>query len=472
MICFESAVELAARIADRDIGVEEVLSAHLEQIERVNPKVNAICTLAAEQAMDQARAMDRRLAQGEQPGPLYGLPVAIKDLNPTEGIRTTFGSPIYKDYVPDFDELFVSRLKAAGAIVIGKTNTPEFGAGSQTFNTVFGATRNPYDLDRTPGGSSGGAAAALACGMIPLADGSDLGGSIRNPANFNNVVGLRPSPGRVPQYPSENAWGTLTVVGPMARSVDDVALMLSVMAGEDPRDPVSFSSAGERFDEPAGEDFKALRLAWSRDLGEFVVERAVLDVLEGVLPRISELGCSLSENHPDFAGAGDIFHTLRAESFAAGHHGDLTRHRDLLKDTVVWNVEQGLELSALEVSKAQQARTRLYQRVREFFEEYDFLLLPVSQVTPFPVEVEWITEIEGVKMESYIDWMKSCSLITLTAHPSISLPCGFTPGGLPVGIQIVGKYRGERRLLQFARTLERHLRSVDGSITTPPPIAV
>jgi amidase len=471
MICFKSAVELAALLAAKELGVQEVLLAHLEQIDRVNPQVNAICTLAADQAMDKARKMDGLPANGRDPGPLFGLPIAIKDLNATKGIRTTYGSPIYKDFVPDFDELFVERLKAAGALVIGKTNTPEFGAGSQTFNPVFGVTRNPYNLDRTSGGSSGGAAAALACGMIPIADGSDLGGSVRNPASFNSVVGLRPSPGRVPRYPCDNAWGTMSVVGPMARSVRDVGLLLSVMAGEDPRDPVSFSSVDARFDDVSGGDFKHARLAWSSDLGQFMVERAVIEVLEGVLPRISDLGCTVEENHPDFAGAGDVFQTLRAGIFAASHHHDLAGHRDLIKDTVIWNIEQGLKLSALDVSLAQKARTELFHRVREFFESYDFLLLPVSQVTPFSVDLEWIEEIEGVKMNSYIDWMESCSLITVTAHPSMSLPCGFTPDGLPVGIQIVGKYRGERELLQFASVLEHHLGTLDNRLHTPPKVA-
>lgn len=471
MICFKSAVELTALIAAKELGVQEVLLAHLEQIDRVNPQVNAICTLAADQAMDKARKMDGLLANGRDPGPLFGLPIAIKDLNATKGIRTTYGSPIYKDFVPDFDELFVERLKAAGALVIGKTNTPEFGAGSQTFNPLFGVTRNPHNLDRTSGGSSGGAAAALACGMIPIADGSDLGGSVRNPASFNSVVGLRPSPGRVPRYPCDNAWGTMSVVGPMARSVRDVGLLLSVMAGEDRRDPLSFSGVDARFEDVSGGDFQHARLAWSSDLGQFMVERAVIDVLEGVLPRISDLGCTVEENHPDFAGAGDVFQTLRAGIFAASHHQDLAGHRDLIKDTVIWNVEQGLKLSALDVSLAQKARTDLFHRVREFFESYDFLLLPVSQVTPFSVEVEWIEEIEGVKMNSYIDWMESCSLITVTAHPSISLPCGFTPDGLPVGIQIVGKYRGERELLRFASVLEHHLGTLDNRLHAPPKVA-
>ena len=471
MLCFKSASGLLALIRSRELSVEEVLCAHLDQIERTNPKVNAICTLVADQALDQARYMDRRLAGGEKPGSLFGLPIAIKDLNLTKGLRTTFGSPIYRDFVPDEDELFVSRLKAAGALVIGKTNTPEFGAGSQTFNSIFGATRNPYNLSKTSGGSSGGAAAALACGMVPIADGSDLGGSVRNPANFNNVVGLRPSPGRIPRHPREDAWEALSVVGPMARSVEDVALLLSVMAGEDPRDPISICGAGPRLNDLCDMDCTGTRVAWSPDLGELPVERAVLDVLEGAVAQIPDLGCVVEKDHPDFSGAGEIFQTLRAASFAVGHHEDLANHRDLIKETVIWNTERGLKLSALDVSLAQRERARLYHRVRYFFERFDFLLLPVSQVAPFSIDTEWIEEIEGVRMASYIDWMKSCSFITLTAHPAMSLPCGFTTDGLPVGIQIVGRYRGEMELLRFANTVEHHFRSVDGSLRRAPLMA-
>ena len=455
MLVFESAGELVRSIAERDVSVQEVMAAHLDQIERVNPKVNAICTLVADQAMGQAREADRALARGRNPGPLYGLPIAIKDLTPTKGIRTTYGSPIYQDNVPGEDTLFVERLKHAGAIVIGKTNTPEFGAGSHTFNRVFGATRNPYDLDKTAGGSSGGAAVALACGMIPLADGSDLGGSVRNPAGFNNVVGLRPSPGRIPRYPRDEAWDTLAVVGPMARTVGDVALMLSVMSGPDTRDPISIAETPSYAGDLNGMDLAGTRVAWSKDLGQFPVQRIITDVIERALPSFADMGCTVSEDYPDCSGAAEIFHTLRAQSFAAGHAGDLRKHRDLIKETVIWNTERGLELSAEDVSRAQTERAALYHRFREFFERYDFLLLPVSQVTPFPVETEWVREIEGVKMETYIDWMKTCSLITLTGHPAMSVPCGFTADGLPVGIQIVGRHRGEEELLKFAHSFEQ-----------------
>jgi amidase len=454
-LCFKTATELAELLRRRKVSAREVMVAHLDQIERVNPKVNAICTLVAESATKQAEEADAALARGVSPGPLHGLPIAIKDLAETKGIRTTYGSPIYKDNIPDHDALFVERLKAAGAIVIGKTNTPEFGAGSHTFNPVFGVTRNPYDLTRTCGGSSGGAAVALACGMIPIADGSDLGGSVRNPPNFNNVVGLRPSPGRIPRYPNSQPWNTLPVLGPMARTARDVGLLLSVMAGVDSRDPICISETADQYRRPLQRDFKGTRIAWSRDLGQFPVQRAVIDVIEAALPRFRELGCIIEEAHPDFSGAAGIFQVLRAQGFASAHVGELKEHRELMKDTVIWNIEQGLKLSGLDVSRAQANRAELFQRVREFFERYDYLLLPVSQVVPFPVEVEWVKEINGIEMKTYIDWMMSCSFITLTEHPAMSMPCGFTANGLPVGVQIVGRFRREIDVLQLAHAFEQ-----------------
>jgi amidase len=454
-LCFKTAVEFVDLVRQRDLRVVDVLAAHLQQIERVNPRVNAICTLQTELAVEQATRMDEALARSEWPGPLCGLPIAIKDLVETKGIRTTFGSSIYRDHVPNHDALFVERLKAAGAIVIGKTNTPEFGAGSHTFNRVFGVTRNPYDLDRSSGGSSGGGAAALACGMIPIADGSDLGGSVRNPPSFNNVVGLRPSPGRIPRYPNDQPWDTLSVLGPMARTVQDAALLLSVMAGPDARDPISITEDPRQFLAPLQRDSTGRRIAWSSDLGQFPVQSAIVNVIENALPQFTELGCIVEEAHPDFSGAADIFQVLRAHNFAYGLAKDLKEHRELMKDTVIWNIEQGLKLAALEVAQAQAGRAALFHRVRTFLEHYDFLLLPVCQVVPFPVEVEWVQEINGIEMATYIDWMMSCSLITLTGHPAISVPCGFTADGLPVGLQIVGPYRGEFELLQFAYAFEQ-----------------
>ncbi len=458
-LCFLTAVELADRIRRRQVSVTEVVRAHLAQIERVNPRVNAIVTLTAERALDDAAGKDTALARGDAPGPLFGLPIAHKDLVPTKGIRTTLGSPIYRDHVPTVDGLIIERLRAAGAVTLGKTNTPEFGAGSQTFNALFGATRNPYDLAKTCGGSSGGAAAALACGMLPLADGTDLGGSLRNPASFCNVAGFRPSPGRVPRLNSHD--DTLGVHGPMARNVADLAMLLAVIAGPDPRDPLSLSEPGAALAPPLGRDFRGTRIAWSERLGRYPVERAVTAVLERVRPALEELGCDLVDAEPDLKGVDAIFQTLRAASYAASLGGELERHRELLKDTVVWNIERGLALTPADVARARAEKAALERRVDAFFERHEFLLLPVSQVAPFPVEVEWVREIEGVPMHTYVDWMATCYAITCTGLPAISVPAGFTPGGLPIGLQIVGRRGHDRAVLELAYAFELRTRCAE-----------
>jgi amidase len=432
------------------------MQSFVDRIEEINPKVNAICTfLGRDECVRMARAADDVLMKTKQPGPLFGLPMAIKDLALTKDLRTTFGSPIYKDFVPSQDALFVERVKQAGALIIGKTNTPEFGAGSQTFNKLFGTTRNPYDPTKTCGGSSGGAAVALACGMVPLADGSDLGGSLRNPASFCNVVGFRPSPGRVPSWPTVLGWNTLTVEGPMARTVRDVGLLLSVMAGSDRRSPISLEDSGAKFRQPLERDFKGTRIAWTPNLGRYPVQPEVVAVCEKAIDVFRDLGCSVESDTPDLRDADDVFQTLRAWQMAEARGEDFRRHRDQMKDTVVWNIERGLALSGADVSRAESARTALFHRVREFFEGYDFLILPVSQVAPFPIEQEWVREINGTRMETYIDWMASCYAITLTACPAISIPCGFTSSGLPVGLQIVGSHRADFEVLQLAHAFEQ-----------------
>ena len=454
-LCFVPATELARRIRARDLSVTDVVRAHLAQIERVNPRVNAIVTLTAERALAEARVKDEALARGGAMGPLFGLPIAHKVLLPTAGIRTTYGSPIYRDHVPDEDALLVERVRAAGAITIGKSNTPEFGAGSQTFNTVFGRTLNPYDATKTCGGSSGGAAVALACGMVPLADGSDLGGSLRNPASFCNVVGLRPSLGRVPAWPSESVWIGLSVQGPMARTVEDVALLLSVITGPDPRAPQAIGESGERFREPLHRDFRGTRIAWSRDLGGLPIDRRIAAVVESQRPTFEALGCVVEEGQPDVSDAREIFQAWRAWSFSLKYGALLAEHRHEMKDTMVWNIEQGLKLTGPDLAQAEAKRTALYHRVRRFMERHEFLVLPVTQVPPFDVAQPYVTEIDGAPLATYIDWMRSCSDITVTGLPAISVPCGFTDDGLPVGIQIVGRHRDEWGVLQLAYAFEQ-----------------
>ncbi|NUM80286.1 amidase [bacterium] len=452
-LCFLPAVELARMLRKKEISARELLSAHLSQIERINPNVNAIVTLTAERAFKEADRADAVIMGGETLGILHGLPIAHKDLQPTRGIRTTFGSPIYKDFIPDSDSLVVERIKSASAISVGKTNVPEFGAGSQTFNPVFGATRNPYDLNKTCGGSSGGAAAALACGFIPIADGSDMGGSLRNPANFCNVVGLRPSPGRVPSYPAEMGWFTLAVDGPMARTVSDVALLLSALAGPSTLSPISLSDPGSRFSLPLERDFKSTRIAWI-NLG-LPYEREVREAVNSARPVFETLGCIIEESEPDFSDADEIFKAWRAWSFEASLETEYREQKDQLKDTVIWNIEQGKSLTGPYLARVEIKRTRLFHRLREFMERYEFLVLPVSQVLPFDVEKPYPTKINDEQMYTYIDCMKSCYFISAVGNPAISIPGGFSSSGLPVGVQIVGRHQDDWGVLQLAYAFEQ-----------------
>lgn len=441
-----SAVELQRLVARREVSAVEVVTAFLERIDAVNPQVNAIVTLVPERALADAAAADRAHVTGR----LHGLPIAIKDLVDTAGIRTTYGSPLYADHVPGADAWLVRRLRDAGAIVIGKTNTPEFGAGSQTFNPVFGVTRNPYDLSRAAGGSSGGAAAAVAAGMLPFADGSDLGGSLRNPASFCNVVGLRPTPGRVPDPDRHDLWEPLSVVGPIARTVPDAALLLGALA-----EPLSAPLALGPWapPDPAAE-LRGRRIAWSRNLGGLPVDSAVTTALERVRPVLGELGCEVVDAEPELAAADEVFHVLRALGYVRRYADEVRLHRGVVKETIVWNVEQGLALDPERVARAQAMRSELFRRTATFLEHYDALALPAALVPPFPAEQEWVDEIAGVRLDTYLDWMRACTRISVTAHPAVSIPFAFTPDGLPVGLQLVGRYGDEAGLLELAAGIE------------------
>ena len=454
-ICFQTATELARRIREREVSAREVMEAHLAQIDRVNPRVNAIVTLLPELALAGAQAADDALARGDAVGPLHGLPIAHKDLELTRGIRTTYGSPIYRDFVPEQSALIVERVQAAGAITIGKTNTPEFGAGSQTYNEVFGETLNPYDPTKTCGGSSGGAAVALATGMIPIADGSDLGGSLRNPAAFCNVVGFRTAPGRVPNYPAALGWWPFSISGPMARTVEDVALLLSVMAGPDDRVPISIAEPGSKFAAPLARDFRGVRIAWSRDIGGLPIDPRIATTLEAQRPVFADLGCTIADGQPDFSGADEVFKGWRAWSSEAARGPLLAEHRHQIKETILREVEEGQRLTGPQLARLEQQRTAIYGRVREFMATHEFMVFPTTQVPPFPIEQRYITEINGVQMASYIDWMRSCYYISITGLPAISVPCGFTPEGLPVGLQIIGRHQDELGVLQLAHAFEQ-----------------
>jgi amidase len=444
------AVDLARLIRSRELSAAELLTAVLARIDEVNPAINAIVTLAVEQASAVAAELDARAAHGSFAGPLHGLPIAVKDLAETAGIRTTFGSPVFASYVPSFDAPHVALLKQAGAVVIGKTNTPEFGAGSQTFNPVFGPTRNPYDTRLTPGGSSGGAAAAVAAGLIPFADGSDLAASVRNPAAFCGLVGLRTTPGLVPADPLE----PLAVIGPIARTAPDAALLLAGMCGSDPGLPLARPDRAGDFLGLRPAPLRGLRVAWTFDLGDLPVQPEVRQVLAALRGRLEDAGCAVTDAAPALSDADEIFQVLRA-ALMADMAPLLRAHREQVKATLAWNIEKGVALTGEQIAAARSGRAEIFQRVRSFLADgpYDVLALPTVQVVPFPVEQEWVAEINGEPMATYIDWMRSCSRITVSAHPAVSMPGGLTAAGLPVGLQLVGRYGADRRLLEIATAI-------------------
>jgi len=457
-LCLRPATDLAGLIRSRQLSARELTDACLERIDRLDGQVNAVVTLDADGARAAADAADARLAAGEDVGPLHGLPVAHKDTHATGGMRTTWGSPL-ADTVPADDELVVARLRAAGAVRVGKTNVPEFAAGSHTVNPLFGATHNPYRHGLSAGGSSGGAAAALAAGFVPVAEGSDFGGSLRNPAAFCNVVGLRPTPGRVPTWPAPMGWSQMSVQGPMGRTVADVALVLSALAGPDRRVPISLDDPGAPFAAPLPERLDGLRVAWAPDLGGRVrVDPAITAALSASVPVFEELGATVEVACPDLSGADDVFGTLRAWLFDATFSELARRHPDGLKESIRWNAAMGAELTGADLARAEIAHTALYERVVGFFDSYDVLLAPTTQVLPFPVELEYPTEIAGEPLPDYLAWMRSCTLITPTGCPALSVPGGATADGLPVGLQVVGPPRADRRVLEVGHAFEQATR--------------
>lgn len=459
---YSTARAMAAAVAAREVSARELLDLHLERIAAVNPDVNAIVSLDEERARERAAEADEQTARGETLGALHGLPHAFKDTHEVAGWRTTFGSPLRAEYVPKRDELIVERIRAAGVVTIGKTNVPEWAAGSHTFNPVFGTTRNPYDLSRSAGGSSGGAAAALASGMVPLAEGSDMGGSLRNPASFNNVVGLRPSVGRVPSWPTINAWDLTSVGGPMARNVDDLALLLSVIAGPSTRAPMSLEAPGATFSAPLQGDLAGVRVALSVDLGAaFAVDNAVAAVIKDQAAVFEGAGATVEDAHPVLHSADAAFRTLRAWVFQHRFRTLLAKRPDGFKQSLRDNITAGADLTGEDIARAYQQLTSIQDRMRTFFETYDVLALPVSQVPPFSAEAEYPADINGQPQATYLDWMRSAYLITVTGCPAISVPAGFTSEGWPVGLQLVGPVRGERRLLEIAHAYEHATRIGD-----------
>ncbi len=455
-LCYMSATDLAAAIRTRRVSPREVADAVLAQIDRINPMVNAFVTVVADQARAAARDAEALVMRSpEKLGLLHGIPVSFKDVTPTKDIRTTFGSRAFADHVPAEDAIVVERMKQAGAIILGKTNTPEFAAGGNTKNALFGPTRNPWRLSHTCGGSSGGAAVALATGMGPLAQGSDLGGSLRIPASFCGVIGFRTTPGVVPSYPSAMAWDTFSVTGPMARTVEDTALMLTAIAGPDERAPISVPvNAAEWLQAVQHPDVRGWRVAWSPDLGVSPTDANVTRVAKAAAQTYRALGCTVEDDQPDFTGMREIIPPYRATMMAAVYGDLLPKWRDQMFPPLVRNIELGFTITATQWAKAEMERTKLWHRVRTFFEQYDLLLTPTVAVPPFPLEWDYPSEINGKPMDTYLDWILLTYAITLTGLPAISIPAGWTEDGFPVGLQIVGRRFGESRVLRAAAALE------------------
>jgi amidase len=466
-----TACELARHLRRGDFSAVEVLEAHLAVIERTNPTINAICTLSEDRARADATAADKAHARGETLGSLHGLPILHKDLIDTAGVTTTYGSGLFREHRPDVDAVVVARASAAGAVMLGKTNTPQFGTGGHTSNKVFGVTVNPFDTTRSAGGSSGGSAAALAARMVPLATGTDMAGSLRIPAAFCNVVGMRPSPGRIPWWPSAMGHFPYVVMGPMARTVDDVALLLSATAGPDPRAILVIEETGARFTPPINGASSHLRVAWAPNIGRLAVAREVSEVLQQLGRIVVGLGAEVVEAEPDLAGADEAFRVWRAWYYATSYGDLLAEHPEEIDDSTAANVREGMGLSGEQLGRAELLRTSLIARVVEFFSEYDVLVMPSAPVAAFPAD-QWTPQsIDGSPLASYLDWMRHLYYLTVTGLPAISLPAGFTKHGLPVGVQIVGGPRRDLDVLRFARALEAATRfgerkpvvDVDGS---------
>jgi amidase len=447
-----SACEAVARLKTGDVTPLELIDAAEERIAAVDPAVNALPTLCFDMAREAAKSLPK--TDSDSPGWLGGLPIVVKDVTDVAGVRTTHGSPIFADHISERDDISVEILKRNGAIVIGKSNTPEFAAGANTFNEVFGKTLNPWNTDMTCGGSSGGAAVAVATGMSWLATGTDLGGSLRTPASFCSVVGLRPSPGRVAAGPQRDPFQSLSMNGPIARNVADVALMLDAEVGIDPRFPLTLEAPVESFQSAALNPDTPARVGFSEDLGIGPVDPEVAEICRAAALRFAEAGAVVEESCPDFSGALETFQTLRASAFVVNRAPLLEKYRDKMKPEMIWNIEKGMAQSSGDISVALRERGAIYQRVATWFGDHDVLACPAAIVPPFDVDMRYLERLEDHEFGNYVDWLYITFAITLTGCPAISVPCGFTKSGLPVGLQLVGRPRGEAELLHFAARLE------------------
>lgn len=455
-ICFMDATDLSSAIQSKKVSVVDVMNAFYDRIELVNPKVNAIVALLdRNKALELAKKADEDLASGKAVGKLHGMPWALKDMEDVLGFPSTKGTILLKEYYPKQDGLLAEKLRAEGVIFIGKTNVPEFGAGSNTINPVYGPTLNPYDLRLTCGGSTGGGAVAVATYMLPFSDGSDTGGSCRNPGSWNNVVGFRPSIGRVPYEFPTGFFLRLPVNGPMARNVKDASFLLSIMAGKDYRDPISLLDDPSIFAKPLDRDFKGTKIAWTPNLGYLEVQKEIVEYTSEALPILKKIGCEVENAHPDLPEVFETNKALRSLMFAYQLSQFTPEQQLLIKESVRWEASEGMKLNAMDIALAETRRAKITQNITKFLEKYEFLVLPVTQVLPFPVELEYPTEINGKEMRSYLEWMEIVYAITLTGLPAISVPCTFSKDGIPVGLQIVGRRSDDLGVLQLANAFEK-----------------
>ncbi len=453
----KSAYEVVQLLKDRKISPVDAVSASAERIAQVDGSINALPTLCIEQALDKAKALERQnpSGQSESRGWLGGLPISVKDLTETAGVRTTFGSPIYKDYVPAKSDILVQQMEYRGAIMMGKSNTPEFGAGASTFNEVFGITRNPWNTSKSVAGSSGGACASVAAGEVWLATGSDLGGSLRTPASFNSVVGLRPGPGRIPRSRTHEPFSCMHVQGPVARNCKDAALFLDTMAGYHPSDPLSYPAPEKPYMDFIDKPIKPRRVGYTSDLGITPIDSEVDQICRDAVQRFAELGVQVDQACPNFKGAIESFDVLRGASFVANFYGEYEKHERLLKPEVVWNIEKGSQLTAEEIGRAQRTQARIFKSMIRFFDSFDLLICPCAIVPPFDSEMRFVESLGEHTFDTYYEWIAITFVLTLTSCPILAVPAGFTREGLPVGLQIIGPPRDEGGVLSAGHLLEQ-----------------
>ena len=452
-----SAYEIVQLLKERQISPVDLVNASIERIGEVEGSLNALPTLCSEKAMEKAQvlAQQKPFGQSDDRGWLGGVPISVKDLIETAGVKTTFGSPIYKNYVPPKSDILVQKLDFRGAILMGKSNTPEFGAGASTFNDVFGITRNPWDTSKSVAGSSGGACASVAAGEVWLATGSDLGGSLRTPASFNSVVGLRPSPGRIPTSRQIEPFNNMHVQGPIARNCRDTALFLDVMAGFHPSDPLSYPAPQKPYMSFIDKPSKPRRIGYSPDLGITVVDPEVEQICRSAALKFETIRTQVEESCPNFRGSIESFDVLRGLSFVTNLLGDYEKHEHLLKPEVVWNIEKGIQLTSADIGRAQRTQAKIFKSTIDFFKEFDLLICPCAIVPPFSADLRFVESLGEHTFDTYYEWIAITFALTLTGCPVLAVPAGFTADGLPVGIQIVGPPREEGLVLSAGHLLEQ-----------------